>query len=308
MPAVYKTQPFRSHVEPAGHPERVERLDAVDRVFTSLRDNLDVLEPTPCRKEDLLLVHSREHVETARAACAKGMPLGLDTYTSTGSWDAALAAAGSSMNAVEEILTGSIKAAFIPTRPPGHHAEPDQAMGFCLFNNIAIAAAHALKKGAGNVAIIDWDVHHGNGTQAAFYESPDVFYFSIHQYPLYPGTGWPEETGAGEGRGFTLNVQMAPGSSAGDWMEAYGRAMDRVAEFKCGLLLVSCGFDAHELDPISHQHLRGEHYAAMTERALDIAEKTETGGIISLLEGGYSLEGLKEGLSSHLKTIEGRIP
>lgn len=303
MFAVYDVKPFYEHPAPAGHPERPERLRAVEAVYSSLPENTLILEAPRCEEADILLVHTKEHLEAVRRACEEERSFDFETFAFKGSWEAALRAVGGVRDAVARVLKGELKAAFVPTRPPGHHAEPDRAMGFCLFNNVAIGAKAALGLGAGSVTIVDWDTHHGNGTQRVFYEEPRVFYFSIHQFPLYPGSGRPEETGRGDGRGFTLNVPVPPGLPPKDSVKAFGNAMGRLSSFPTDIVVVSAGFDAHNLDPLSHQRLEGEHYKRMTEMVTTLAERVGAKGIVSALEGGYSLEGLEDGLSSHLKVL-----
>lgn len=275
-----------------GHPESANRIRAILQVFETAKLNPPVLDIEPARREDLLRVHSAAHVDTLERVCLNGATYpDPDTVMGRGSWQAALLAAGGAISACQAVLAESCDRAFWVMRPPGHHAERDWAMGFCLFNNVAVAARW-LREEAGlrRVAILDWDVHHGNGTQQAFYEEDSVYYASIHQHPHYPGTGFPEERGKNN---TNLNIQMPPGVAPEEWLNVIDNfVLPEFERFDPDFLLISAGFDAHRKDPLGHQLLEVEHYREMTRKMLPVAG----GRIVSLLEGGYNLEAL--GLSA----------
>ncbi len=287
------------HTVPKGHPERPERLTAIQQGFDKANLNPSRIEPVPATREDLLRVHTEAHIDLIEQTCAREAPYDdPDTYMVQGSWDAALLGAGGAVEACKHVLDGEYKNVFSAMRPPGHHAEADRAMGFCLFNNVAVAAKW-LREVAGlkRVAILDWDVHHGNGTQHSFYDDPTIFYISLHQFPHYPGTGRAEERGAGNAN---LNFPMPPDSPADDWLDTVkNKAVPELEAFAPDFLLISCGFDAHKLDPLSQQNLETEHYADMTRMVKHIAD----GKIVSLLEGGYSLQALSESSVAHFNAL-----
>lgn len=287
------------HTCPRGHPERPERLTAIHDGFEHANLTPPRIEPIPATREDLLRVHTEDHVNLIEQTCASEAPYDdPDTFMMQGSWEAALLGAGAAIEACTQVLDGRYDNVFSAMRPPGHHAEADHAMGFCLFNNVAVAAKW-LRDSAGvkRVAILDWDVHHGNGTQHSFYDDPSVLYISLHQYPHYPGTGRAEEHGAGDAN---LNFPMQPNSSSEEWLDTLAtKAVPKLEAFDPEFLLISCGFDAHKLDPLSHQNLETEHYADMTRMIKHIAD----GRIVSLLEGGYDLQALSEASVAHFKTL-----
>jgi len=278
------------------HPERADRIRALEASL-SAADWLgwEVAEAPLASAEHLLLVHSREHVERVRRACESATPLDPDTPVVPASWDAGLRAAGGACALAEALMGGAAATGFAALRPPGHHAEPDRAMGFCLFSNVAIAARHALTAlGAERVAIVDWDVHHGNGTQAAFYASREVLFVSLHQWPFYPGTGATGETGSGAGEGFTLNLPLPAGSGHGDWLARLeGDALPTLRAHRPDLILISAGYDAHRDDPLGGCLLDTESYAAMTRSLRTVADELEV-PIGAVLEGGYDLDALVE--------------
>jgi acetoin utilization deacetylase AcuC-like enzyme len=285
------------------HPERADRIRAVETALAA-RDWLgwEVRDAPAATEEQLLRVHPHDYVERIRAACAQSQALDLDTPVVPASWDAALHAAGGACALVDALLTGAAPTGFAALRPPGHHAEPDRAMGFCLFSNAAIAARHALAQGAERVLILDWDVHHGNGTQAAFYDTDEVLFVSLHRWPFYPGTGSASENGSGVGEGFTLNLPQAAGSGAAEWLAAIDeQALPAARRYRPDLILISAGFDAHRDDPLGGCALTAEDYGAMARRVADLAEELEAPAG-AILEGGYDLDALA---ASVVATMEG---
>ncbi len=255
----------------------------------------------------LARVHDAAHIETVESAVALGARVldEGDTHISAGSFRAALAAAGGAVRAVDGVLEGTWENAFVAVRPPGHHAERAQALGFCLFNNAAIAAAHLREaRGLSRVAILDWDVHHGNGTQHLFESDPTVFYASIHQWPLYPGTGRADERGIGAGEGTTLNSPQPPGAGDREWLQSWEETiLPAVEAFRPDFLIVSAGFDAHARDPLAQTRLTTGAFAAMTESARELSRRCCGGRLVSLLEGGYDLDALAESVEAHLSAL-----
>jgi len=297
---------FLEHRTPVGHPERPERLAAVMEHLerSSLAAGLHRRRPVPLEPERLGTVHSAGHIAWVRERSEQGggvLDEG-DTHTSVRSWEAALAAAGAVVGAVDCVLGEKDGPAFCAVRPPGHHAERDRPMGFCLFNNVALGARHAQHAhGIGKVAILDWDVHHGNGTQHIFEEDPSVLYVSLHQYPFYPGTGAREERGRGAGQGFTVNVPLPAGTGEERYLEAFEREiLPALERFEPGLLLISAGFDAHRDDPLGGMRLSEGSFARFTELV------RESAPIVSVLEGGYDLKALARSVEVHLAVLGGR--
>jgi len=297
---------FLLHDTGPWHPESPERLRAIMDTINSMNMEYEKIDPGEATKEDLALIHDPTYVEAILNLDPRGtVMLDPDTAFSPGTKTAALKAVGAVLDSVDEIIEGKIDRAFCPVRPPGHHAEPARAMGFCIFNNIAIGAAYAVsRKGVEKAAIIDWDVHHGNGTQKAFYASDRVLYVSLHQYPHYPGTGSEDETGTRKGEGYTLNIPMAHGSNDGDYRKAFEDSiLPALNNFKPGLIFISAGFDAHRDDPLAGISLSTEFYGEMTVMLRKAAEKYCRGRIISVLEGGYNLGILKETAELHLTEL-----
>jgi acetoin utilization deacetylase AcuC-like enzyme len=276
------------------HPEGPERLEAVLQLIeeSGLINRLTTIAPRDASDGELTAVHREAYVEALRRACAQGGGWAdPDTYIAPGSCDAAWLAAGACVAATEAVLAGDVRSAFCAVRPPGHHARPAQAMGFCLLNNVAVAARYARQHGIDRVAIVDIDVHHGNGTQDAFYEDPSVLYVSTHQYPFYPGTGRASETGAGEAAGTNVNIPLPGG--CGD--EQYRAAFEQLVEpamrrFRPQLLLVSCGFDAHYADTIAAMALSVDGYGELAARLQALTDELCDGRSVFVLEGGYDLD------------------
>jgi acetoin utilization deacetylase AcuC-like enzyme len=278
-----------------GHPERPERLRAVEAILNALDSPVfDFESPGEADPEVIARVHGDAHIDRMLALRDDEARLDADTYVSPGSIRAALLAAGAAVAGVDAICSGETDAAFGLVRPPGHHAEADRAMGFCLFNNIAIAAAHARAvHGIERVLVVDWDVHHGNGTQNMFYGDPNVLFFSTHQFPFYPGTGSLREVGTGAGEGYTVNVPLPPGARDGDYARIFSDVLRPIADaYAPQLVLVSAGFDAHRDDPLGGMEVTEDGFAVMCEAVRSIADAHAGGKLMLLLEGGYDLEGL----------------
>ena len=321
---------FVEHDTGPAHPERPDRIRAVHK---AVRDaglvtspspfpvfQLDLglqplglpplveLTPVPATDEQLLAVHTPEHLARVRRVSALGGVLDQgDTPTERRSFDTAVLAAGAALTAADAVMAGTVRRAFAAIRPPGHHAEPDRAMGFCLFSTVAVGARHLQRAhGVGKVAIVDFDVHHGNGTQAAFYTDPSVLFVSLHQHPrtCYPGTGYAHETGDGPGRGTTLNLPMQPGSTDDEWASAInGPVTDALAAFGPDVLLISAGFDAHVDDPLAQVALTEDGYERMTRQLVAVADDRCGGRVVSVLEGGYHLRALGRSVVRHLAAL-----
>lgn len=305
----YYSPKYLDHRPSPTHPESPHRLKWIveDLQLGGLWENLLICEPQPADLKWIEQIHSFEYLKRIHDDCNKGKATidSLDVEVSFESYDVAVLAVGGVLKAVDAVVTGELDNAFCAVRPPGHHAMHDKAMGFCLFNNIAIAAKYAqLKYGLEHILIVDWDVHHGNGTQAAFYGDPTVFYFSTHQYPHYPGTGAAEETGMEMGKGYTLNVPMPAFSTDDDYRRAFDEKLIPAAEtFQPKLVLISAGFDAHADDPLSNIKLTDGCFGELTEIVKDIAEQWAKGRIVSVLEGGYHPTGLPRSVAAHLKVF-----
>jgi len=301
------TERFAEHQTPPGHPERPERAEVLDAVAHHWRaQHVEVVAPRAATREQLLRVHDADYVRRISETTGRATQLDPDTYTSPESYEIALAAAGACIDGVERVMGNSHRAAFALVRPPGHHAERSKAMGFCLFNNVAVAAAHARAMGAGKVAIVDYDVHHGNGTQHLFEADPHVLYISTHQYPYYPGTGASGEIGRDAGRGFTVNLPLEAGAVSEDYQTAFARVVLPVLrQFEPDLLIVSAGFDAHENDPLGGMRLTSAAFAAMTRELRAVADDCCRGRIVAAVEGGYDLHALRESLDGAIGALHG---
>ena len=299
---VYHHDSFTAHDAGRNHPERPARLDAVLDGLRASGEELVTCEPPLVASRMLTRVHSPAYVDAIERFCAAGGGnLDPDTRAVPESWEAALRAAGSGPEAIDALRHGSGSPAFLAVRPPGHHALESTAMGFCLFNNIAVAAASLVADGE-RVAIIDWDVHHGNGTQATFAQEPDVLYVSLHEYPAYPGTGWVDEVGDGDARGTTLNVPFPAGTGGAAYREAMRRVVTPILDqFRADWLLVSAGYDAHAADPLASIRLGERDYGAM---AAALARSLPPERTLFFLEGGYDLTALTGSVSA---TIRGSL-
>jgi acetoin utilization deacetylase AcuC-like enzyme len=305
---VYHPQ-YLEHDMGAGHPESPDRLRAVVARLehSGVLSRLARIEPFPASDEWITQVHTVSYVETLkrRAPTSGRVSLDPDTSMSSGSLAAAYLAAGGAIAAADAIVAGSVEHAFCAVRPPGHHAEHDRAMGFCLFNNVAIAARYLQRRHAmARVLIVDWDVHHGNGTQHTFDNDPSVLFFSTHQYPFYPGTGRATETGDGRGAGATINVPMNVGEGDDTYREVFQKVLLPAADaFQPDFVIVSAGFDAHKDDPLASMGLTEEGYADLTRMVVSIARRHSRGRLLSCLEGGYNLQALSASVERHLLAL-----
>lgn len=310
MPTAIIADPiYRQHDPGWNHPESPERYDAVMRALQNegLLDMALSLTPRKATEEELAWCHDPEYIAQVRHEIQSGMTQVStgDTAISFRSYEVAQYAVGAVFRAVAAVMTGETRNAFCVVRPPGHHATPDRGMGFCIFNNIALGARFAQKEyGVKRVLIVDWDVHHGNGTQDIFYEDPSVFYYSSHQSPLYPFTGWPAEKGAGRGAGTTLNICLPAGAGRevvlGALEGELGKAMET---FKPELVMISAGFDSRIDDPIGHLTLTDDDFRDMTKCMMQMAAKYAHGRLVSVLEGGYNLHGLASATCAHVREL-----
>ena len=298
---------FLEHITPAGHPERPDRLRAIERILDDEAfAALDRHEAPMGDEATILYCHPKDFVERVRKAIpSDGIAvIDSDTVASPKTWQAALTAIGAANAAVDDVFTGKADNVFVAARPPGHHAEKTTAMGFCLFNTAAIAARYAQEKhGVERVAIVDWDVHHGNGTQDIFWADPTVMYCSTHQMPLFPGTGAAGERGEHD---TVVNAPLAPGDGGAKFRAAFENLiLPQLEKFSPELVVISAGFDAHHRDPLASINLTGEDFGWVTRKLMDLADKSAGGRVVSVLEGGYDLEGLKESVASHVTALMG---
>jgi acetoin utilization deacetylase AcuC-like enzyme len=309
--ALYLHHPSSFEHDTGAHPENAARLRAIEAALEREGwPGLERVEAPRASREQLERVHSAEHVDAIREFCERGGGLiDLDTVVSAGSFDAALHAAGGAVDAVDRMLGDGERMAFCGRRPPGHHAERSAAMGFCLFNNVAVATAHALAKhGIERAVIVDWDVHHGNGTHAIFAASSRVLYASIHQSPLYPGTGAASDTGVGEGEGFTINLPIPPGSGPDEFLSLVQHVVVPAARaHRPALVAVSAGYDAHRADPLAQCLLDADAYADMAATVRDLAAELDA-PVLVCLEGGYDLEALASSVVATIEALTGSRP
>jgi len=308
---IVRDERYIEHVTDDYHPENPNRLRAIYAMLQhgDMEGQFTEIAPRPATREELEMVHLPSYIDLI--ASTAGQParrLDPDTVASPKSYEAARLAAGGVLEAIEAVLQGKIDNAFALVRPPGHHAESNRAMGFCIFNNIAVGAKYAMKiHGMERILIIDWDVHHGNGTQNTFYEDPEVLYFSTHRYGFfYPGTGAPAEVGSGKGEGFTVNVPMSPGSGDAEYGNVFHHILRPIAlSYEPQLILVSAGFDTYSRDPLGGMGMTERGYARLTNIIMDMAERTCGGKIVITLEGGYDLDGLATSVKAVLGELRG---
>jgi len=309
MTAISADPTCREHLVGRPHSERPERFDAVIDALrhTGSLDRMLHLDPRTATEDELLLCHTPAYLRVARHDVEAG-----HRYLSTGdteidgrSWDAAVRAAGGVLNAVDAVAEGRARNAFCVVRPPGHHATASRGMGFCILNNIALAARYAQRHhGIERVLIVDWDVHHGNGTQEIFCSDPSVFFFSTHQWPLYPGTGRADETGDGQGLGTTMNFPFPAGSGRKQILGAVeGSLMAAAERFRPGLVMISAGFDSRIGDPLGRFTLTDGDFTDLTRRLMEIADRHAGGRVVSVLEGGYNLQGLASAAAAHVAAL-----
>ena len=302
---LYSHSIYLEHLTPAGHPERPDRLRAIQRVLEDEAfQYLDRREAPQGDEDAILHAHPEQHRERVRSRIPQeGLArIDADTTASPMSWQAALTAIGAANAAVDDVFSGTADNVFVAARPPGHHAEKVTAMGFCFFNTAAIAARHAQKRhGAERVAIVDWDVHHGNGTQDVFWDDPTVLYCSTHQMPLYPGTGAKDETGVANN---IVNAPLAANDGSAQFREAFGsRVLAAIDAFRPDLILISAGFDAHHRDPLAELNLTEDDFDWATGKLMDRAGRWSSNRLVSLLEGGYDLHGLAFSVAAHVRRL-----
>jgi acetoin utilization deacetylase AcuC-like enzyme len=301
------------HEPPFDHPESPARLTAITEHLqaTGLMEKMVPLTPAYAENGDILRVHTPEYLQRLESACRRGdLTLDVeDTYLCRNSYAIALLSAAGAMAGAEAVFTGKARRAFCALRPPGHHADRNAGMGFCLLNNVAIAARYLQAlHGVSRILIVDWDVHHGNGTQSIFLEDPSVFFFSIHEHPsfLYPGTGRRWETGKGAGEGATLNAPMSPGAGDDEYRNAFEQMLrPAVDRFRPEIILASAGFDGHKDDPLADIQLTGEGFRYMTRFVVEMADRHCGGRVVSLLEGGYELKSLTSSVEIHIRELLG---
>ena len=306
MATLFITHPAcLNHLTPPGHPERPDRLRAIERVFASDKFQGLVRADAPAADFDTIaLCHPMDYVTALRDASPTSglVQIDADTSMSPGSFEAALRAAGGGVYAVDEVMAGRISNAFVATRPPGHHTETARPMGFCLFNNAAIAARYAQKRyGIDRAAVVDFDVHHGNGSQDIFWSDQTVMYCSTHQMPLYPGTGARSERGEHD---TVVNAPLSPGDGGAKFREAFESViLPRLRDFRPELIVISAGFDAHQRDPLANLNLVEADFLWATQKIMEVAQASANGRVVSMLEGGYDLEGLSNSAAAHVSAL-----
>ncbi|HEY5618437.1 MAG TPA: histone deacetylase [Vicinamibacterales bacterium] len=306
MLTVFTSDRFADHLNPPGHPERVERAEVMQVVASEFRQRGGaVVEPRSAVEDEIARIHDREYIGLIRETAGRAVALDPDTFTSPETYEVAMLSAGAAVSAVDHVLeAGPGARALVMSRPPGHHAERSRAMGFCLFNNVAIGAAHARARGLSRVAVVDYDVHHGNGTQWAFYDDSSVLFISSHQYPYYPGTGAADEIGTGRGVGFTVNFPMAAGATDADYERIYVVTGELLKQFTPELILVSAGFDAHMDDPLGAMRVTTPQFGRLTGLIAAAADECCDGRVVAVTEGGYDLAALAGSLRSVIDVLD----
>jgi len=327
---VFTSPRFADHLTPPGHPERVERFEVMQAIASEFRrSGGEVREPRAATREELTRVHQADYVGLIAETAGRATALDADTFTSPDTYDVACLAAGAAISAVDFVLDEpeapdapglprearpterrleEKRRALAMIRPPGHHAETDRAMGFCFFNNVAVAAAHARARGLQRVAIVDYDVHHGNGTQWSFYTNPAVLFVSSHQFPYYPGTGAATEIGRHDGTGFTINLPIVAGGTDADYEMVYARvAIPALQQFRPELILISAGYDAYRDDPLGGMRLSSSCFGRLTSMIVDVADQVCGGRVVAVTEGGYNLQGLAEGLRETIAALDEEV-
>jgi acetoin utilization deacetylase AcuC-like enzyme len=307
---LFASDRFLDHLTPPGHPERVERAEVMQVVASEFRRRGgSILSPRAATEEELARIHAPDYIRRIRDTAGRATALDADTFTSPDSHEVALLGAGGSVAAVERVLGGGRGArALVLSRPPGHHAERARAMGFCLFNNVAVAAAAARARGLARVAVVDYDVHHGNGTQWAFYDDPSVLFLSSHQYPFYPGTGASADTGSGRGVGFTVNFPLEAGATDADFEMVYFAIARVLRQYRPELVLVSAGFDAHRDDPLGGMRVSTGQFARLTAHLRDVADECCDGRLVAVVEGGYDTAALADSLRGVMHVLDEETP
>jgi acetoin utilization deacetylase AcuC-like enzyme len=303
---------YLDHVANTDHPESEKRLEVIYGMLDGpeMRGKFVDIQPRLATQEELELIHTPRYIQLVASTANRSFTmLDPDTYACSKSFVTAQLATGGTLAAVDRVLSGELSSAFALIRPPGHHAEANRAMGFCLFNNVAVAAGYAIKtQKVRKAIIIDWDLHHGNGTQHSFYERADVLYFSTHQYPYYPGTGYVNEIGSGPGKGFTVNIPLSVGPGDAEYMQIFEEILEPIAlEFKPDIIFISAGFDIYYQDPLGGMQVTPAGFANLTRIILEFAQKTCQGKAIFVLEGGYHLEGLRDSVKEVLGTLNGAV-
>jgi len=309
---IVKDDRYMDHAADGYHPESHQRLEVLYQMLQEpgMKGNYVEIPPRLATQEELELIHMPNYISLVASTAGRSMTmLDPDTYACAKSYETARLAAGGTLAAVDKVVSGEVDNAFAFVRPPGHHAETNRAMGFCLFNNAAIAASYALATHKLKKAlIIDWDLHHGNGTQHSFYERSEVLYFSTHQYPYYPGTGFFTETGSGAGKGFTVNVPLKAGPGDAEYFLIFEEILEPIAlEFKPDIIFVSAGFDIYYQDPLGGMQVTPQGFGNLAKVILEFAQQTCKGRVIFVLEGGYHLEGLRDSAREVLKTMRGEV-